>query len=177
MKIMEIEEVGRIDEQYAIEGLDFIASGNQYLTFTLGEEHYAVDILCVKEIRGWERPTLIPNAPPHIKGVINLRGIIVPIIDLRMQFAVGTPRYSPTTVVIVLANDKAKHSRVMGYVVDAVSDVLNADSDDIKAAPAFGGNIPSHYIEGLVNVGNDVITLLSVESLQSLDDNEHNRGL
>ncbi len=172
MDILEIEEVGALDQSYTVEGLDFIASGDQYLTFTLGNEHYAVDILCVKEIRGWETPTLIPNSPDHVKGVINLRGIIVPVIDLRMQFAVGEASYTPTTVVIVLSNVNDQHSRTMGYVVDAVSDVLNAEENEIKKAPAFGGNVSPHYIDGLVNAGNNVITLLNIEALQSLDGDE-----
>jgi purine-binding chemotaxis protein CheW len=170
MDIMDIEEVGKLDNSYTVEGLDFIASGDQYLTFTLGNEHYAVDILCVKEIRGWETPTLIPNSPEHVKGVVNLRGIIVPIIDLRMQFSVGEATYTPTTVVIVLANENGENKRTMGYVVDAVSDVLNAEESEIKKAPAFGGNIPPDYVDGLVNSGDNVITLLNIDALHSIED-------
>ena len=169
MDIIEVEEVGAIDQRYTIEGLDFIASGNQYLTFTLGNEHYAVDILCVREIRGWEPPTLVPNVPKHIKGVINLRGTIVPIIDLRIQFSIGEVTYLPTTVVIVLTNESTDRPRTMGYIVDAVSDVLNAEDSDIKKAPAFASTIQPHYIDGLVNSGEKVITLLNIESLQNLE--------
>lgn len=169
MDMSAIEEVGNIDSQYAVEGLDFITSGDQYLTFTLGQEHYGVDILCVREIRGWEPPTMVPNSADYVKGVVNLRGTIVPILDLRMRFQVGQVSYLPTTVVIVLKNPDANCNRTMGFVVDAVSDVLNADQSEIKKAPSFPGNVPSHYIEGLVNAGSNLVTLLKLESLQMLD--------
>ena len=170
MNIMEIEEVGSTNSDYTVEGLDFISSGEQYLTFTLGQEHYGVDILCVREIRGWEAPTLIPNSPDFVKGVINLRGIIVPILDLRMRFQVGEVRYTPTTVVIVLNSTPNERGRTMGFVVDAVSDVLNSDENDIKKAPSYGGLVQPRYIKGLVNSNNDVITLLNIAALQSLEE-------
>ncbi|GAA6169124.1 chemotaxis protein CheW [Sessilibacter corallicola] len=156
----------------SLEGIDFISGGDQYLTFCLCQEHYGVDILSVTEIRGWEEPTLIPNSPEYVKGVINLRGVIVPILDLRIRFHIGEADYKPTTVVIVLAvkSEQASASCTMGFVVDAVSDVLNAESDDIKVAPSFGGLIEPNYIQGLVNVGADVVTLLNVDQLVQLDE-------
>lgn len=158
------------NSDFQIEGLDFIARGDQYLTFILGNEHYGIDILTVKEIRGWEPPTRIPRSPKHVKGVTNLRGLIVPIIDLREQFQIGETTYSPTTVVIVLSLNNNTNQRTMGFVVDAVSDVLNAEAENIKKPSAFYGNVDESYIEGLVNVGDNVVTILKVEQLLSLDE-------
>lgn len=152
-----------------LEGIDFITSGDQYLTFMLGKEQYAVDILCVEEIRSWELPTIIPNAPDYVRGVINMRGIIVPIIDLRKKFNISKVIYKETTVVIVLTIETEHHNRTIGFVVDAVSDVLNAEKSEVKTAPAFGGCIGQKYIAGLVNVGKKVVTLLNVEALQVIE--------
>lgn len=159
-------------EEFEIEGVDFISNGEQFLTFCLGDEHYGVDILSVNAIRGWDKPTLIPNSPVYVKGVINLRGVIVPIIDLRTRFGVGEEIYAATTVVIVLCGGAAGSERTMGFVVDAVSDVLNAEEKDIKKAPVFGGNLSQEFVEGLVNVGENVVTLLNVESLLNIDESE-----
>ncbi len=161
-----------VEGEYALEGLDFISSGEQYLTFTLGLEQYAVNILSVEEIRSWEQPTHIPNAPSFVKGVINMRGVIVPIIDLRLKFGIGEAQYNKTTVVIVLTAQYSNKSRTMGFVVGAVSDVLNAKEDEIKAAPAFGGSLAQHYIEGMVNVGENVVTLLDVTALQVIENHQ-----
>jgi len=169
---IEVPDLSGPDQEFQLEGIDFISSGNQYLTFNLGEEHYGVDILTVKEIRGWENPTCIPNSPGYVKGVVNLRGVIVPIIDLRIQFQVGTADYTPTTVVIVLTLENERVQRTMGFVVDAVSDVLNAEEEAIKKAPAFGSSVRTEYIEGLVNVGEDVVTLLNIEELLSLEEED-----
>lgn len=155
--------------EQAIEGVDFITSGDQYLTFMLAQEQYAVDILCVEEIRSWEQPTKIPNAPSYIKGVINMRGIIVPIVDLRLKFSIGEATYLETTVVIVLTYQTDDKSRTIGFVVDAVSDVLNVESSDIKPAPAFGGCVGQQFIDGLINSEQKVVTLLNVASLQQID--------
>ena len=113
---------------------DLVAS--EYLTFTLGSEEYAIDILKVQEIRGYEQPTLIANAPPFIKGVINLRGIIVPIVDLRIKFNLGKFEYTPFTVVIILN----VAGRVIGAVVDSVSDVFSLTRAQIRPAPDFSGS-------------------------------------
>jgi len=166
----EIPEQG----EYNLEGIDFINSGEQYLTFTLGEEQYAVDILCVEEIRSWELPTIIPNAPHYVKGVINMRGIIVPIIDLRQKFNISEAVYLKTTVVIVLTIETDICKRTIGFVVDTVSDVLNADKDEVKTAPAFGSCIGQKYIAGLINMGDKVVTLLNVEALQVIEPHKVN---
>jgi len=158
-----------VEGEQSIEGVDFITSGDQYLTFLLAEEQYAVDILCVEEIRSWERPTKIPNAPSYIKGVINMRGIIVPIVDLRLKFGIGEASYLETTVVIVLTYQSEETSRTIGFVVDAVSDVLNVESVDIKPAPAFGGCVGPQYIDGLINSEHKVVTILNVAHLQKVE--------
>jgi len=138
---------------------------DQYLTFIMADEEYGVDILRVQEIRGWEHVTPIPNAPPHIKGVINLRGTIVPIIDLRQRFGLSKAEYGPLTVVIVLKVNTRKGSRVMGIVVDAVSDVYSLSADDMRAAPDLGDNVNTSYIRGLVNVANKMVILLDINEL------------
>ncbi len=168
-----VEEVP-VEGEYSLEGLDFITSGEQYLTFILEDEQYAVDILCVEEIRSWEGPTKIPNSPQYVCGVINMRGTIVPIIDLRLKFNIGEAIYTETTVVIVLTHENHGTSRTIGFVVDAVSDVLNAEEEEIKSAPAFGGCVPQHYINGLINVGDNVVTLLNVVSLQQIEAHKNN---
>lgn len=169
MNIQEMANEIPVQGEHSLEGIDFITSGDQYLTFLLDDEQYAVDILCVEEIRSWEQPTKIPNAPSYVKGVINMRGIIVPIIDLRLKFTVGAAVYLETTVVIVLTYQDEENSRTIGFVVDAVSDVLNAEPTDIKPAPAFGGCVGQQYIEGLINSESKVVTLLNVPALQQLE--------
>ncbi len=109
---------------------------SEFLTFTLGDEEYAIDILKVQEIRGYEPPTMIANAPPFIKGVINLRGIIVPVVDMRIKFKLGEAEYTPFTVVIILNVAK----RVIGMVVDSVSDVLSLAPQQIRPAPDFSAS-------------------------------------
>lgn len=158
-----------IEGEYALEDIGFISSGEQYLTFSLGNEQYAISILSVEEIRSWEQPTHIPNSPEFVKGVINMRGVIVPIIDLRLKFNIGKAVYCDTTVVVVLTAEHLKKSRTMGFVVDAVSDVLNVKQNDIKPALALGGRLPLHFVEGIVNVADDVVTLLDVIALQVIE--------
>ncbi len=144
--------------------------GNQYLTFIMAEEEYGVDILCVQEIRGWESATPIPNAPPNVKGVINLRGTIVPLIDLRQCFGMDAIEYTPVTVVIVLKVETEKGSRVMGIIVDAVSDVYNLTEGDMKAAPDLGDSVSTDYIRGLVNVDDKMVILLEIDKLLAMDE-------
>lgn len=144
--------------------------GTQYLTFILAGEEYGVDILCVQEIRGWDSATPIPNAPPHIKGVINLRGTIVPIVDLRLCFGLDSVQYSPLTVVIVLRVESGQSSRIMGIVVDAVSDVYTLAAGQLKSAPDLGASIDTSYIRGLASIGEKMVILLEINSLLNLDD-------
>lgn len=143
---------------------------SQYLTFIMAGEEYGVDILAVQEIRGWEAATPIPNAPAHVKGVINLRGTIVPIIDLRICFGLDCIEYTPTTVVIVLKVSFAKSARVMGIVVDAVSDVYSLSDKQMKDAPVLGESVDTSYIRGLVTVDDKMVILLDIDRLLSFDD-------
>ena len=133
----------------------------QYLTFTLGQEEYAVDILKVQEIRGYDAVTAIANTPVFIKGVINLRGVIVPIVDLRLKFQLGEPTYDAFTVVIILN----VLDRVMGIVVDGVTDVLACPADEIKPAPEFGAALDTRYIDGLATVGGRMVIVVDIEKL------------
>lgn len=147
----------------AMETSTGIVSSGEYLTFTLGEEEYGIDILKVQEIRGYETPTRIANSPAFIKGVINLRGVIVPIIDLRIKFSLGDPTYDQFTVVIILNIGK----RVVGMVVDGVSDVLQLGSDSMRPAPEFGSILDTKYILGLGTVDERMIILVDIEKLMS----------
>jgi len=135
----------------------------EFLTFTLGDEHYGLDIMKVKEIRGYEPVTKIANAPAFIKGVLNLRGDIVPIVDLRLKFAVGDATYNEFTIVIMLHIGE----RIVGIVVDAVSDVINISSDEVKPPPQFGVAFDSQYLHGLAPVNEQMIILLNIEKLIS----------
>lgn len=133
----------------------------EYLTFTLGPEEYAIDILTVQEIRGYEQPTTIANTPAFIKGVINLRGIIVPIVDMRIKFGVGKAEYTPFTVVIILSIG----SRVVGMVVDGVSDVTSLRSDQVRPAPEFAATVDTRYIRGLGTLGERMLIVVDIEKL------------
>ena len=134
---------------------------SQFLTFSLGEELYGVDILRVQEIKGYTAVTKIPNTPPHIKGVLNLRGTIVPIVELRTKFGLPTIDYTMfTVIVVVVVQDK-----VMGLVVDAVSDVLNIDNKDIQAAPEFGAKVNVTFLNGIGKSGDKLISLLDIDRL------------
>ncbi|WP_151704062.1 chemotaxis protein CheW [Nitrincola alkalilacustris] len=135
----------------------------EFLTFTLGDEHYGLDIMQVREIRGYEPVTKIANAPPFIKGVLNLRGDVVPIVDLRIKFDVGRAEYNEFTIVIMLHIG----DRIVGIVVDAVSDVINFQKQDIKPPPEFGVAFDSQYLFGLAPINNNMIILLNIEKLIS----------
>jgi purine-binding chemotaxis protein CheW len=139
------------------------ANSGEFLTFTLGDEEYGIDILKVQEIRGYDAVTKIANSPPSIKGVINLRGAIVPIVDLRIKFNLGEPTYDQFTVVIILNIGK----RVVGVVVDGVSDVIQLSSDNLRPAPEFGSILDTRYILGLGTVDERMIIVVDIESLMS----------
>lgn len=152
-------------------------AGSQYLTFRLGEEDYGVDILRVQEIKGWNPVTTIPNTPEYLRGVLNLRGAIVPIIDLRMRFKLPNAEYTPTTVVIVLCVRADDKERILGIVVDGVSDVLNVAQDDIRPAPDFGAAVNTEFINGLATVEDAMIMLLDIDKLLRLDELQAFDGL
>lgn len=139
--------------------------GNQFLTFNLGEELYGVDILRVQEIKGYTAVTKIPNTPSHIKGVLNLRGTIVPIIELRTKFNMPTIDYTAFTVIIVVV----VRDKVMGLVVDAVSDVLNIDKKDIQPPPQFGAKVDVSFLNGIGKSNDKLVALLDMDRLL-LDD-------
>jgi purine-binding chemotaxis protein CheW len=141
------------------------AGEDQYLTFILRGEEYGVDILRVQEIRGWDNVTPIPNTPSYIKGVMNLRGTIVPIVDLRERFAMEVMPYGPTTVVIVLKVRSDDRERVMGIVVDAVSDVYNIGADDLKPPPDFGEVVSVEYVQGLATVDEKMVIVLDIDHM------------
>ena len=134
----------------------------EFLTFTLGAEEYAIDILKVQEIRGYESVTRIANTPPFIKGVINLRGLIVPIVDLRIKFNLGDPVYNEFTVTVILNLGK----RVVGVVVDTVSDVIALSEEEIRPAPEFG-TFDMQYLLGLATVNDRMLILVDIERLMS----------
>lgn len=137
----------------------------QYLSFTLGGEDYGVDILKVQEIRGWEPVRPLPDTPEFIKGVLDLRGTIVPILDLRLRFRVGEALYTPTTVVVVVATQCQGQRQIMGLVVDGVSDVLDVASDQMRAAPDLGTPISRRFIQGMVTRDTRMVILLDVDRL------------
>ncbi|MDK2779510.1 MAG: chemotaxis protein CheW [Pseudomonadota bacterium] len=149
----------------------------QFLTFMMADEEYGVDILAVQEIRGWEESTLIPNAPEYIRGVINLRGTIVPIMDLRIRFGLERVEYSPLTVVIILKVEKEHGDRVMGIVVDAVSDVYTIADEDTRRPPELSEDDNSGFIRGLVNVNGKMVILLDVDELLRIPERQKMAGL
>jgi purine-binding chemotaxis protein CheW len=138
----------------------------EYLTFRLGTEEYGIDILRVQEIRSYEAPTRIANAPSFVKGVVNLRGVIVPIIDLRIKLGCESVEYNGFTVVIVLN----VRGRVIGAVVDSVSDVLELTKDHIKPAPELNSSIDGSFITGIGSVGDRMLILMDIEGLMSSAD-------
>lgn len=146
------------------------ADMDQFLTFILEGEEYGVDILRVQEIKGWDRVTPIPNTPDYIKGVINLRGTIVPIVDLRERFSLEPMEYGPTTVVIMLKVETEERDRIMGIVVDAVSEVYNIPEDDLKAPPDFGSVVRVEFIRGLATVGEKMVIVLDIDHLLNSDE-------
>ncbi|WP_110599389.1 MULTISPECIES: chemotaxis protein CheW [Salinicola] len=137
------------------------AASSEYLVFSLGDEEYAVDILKVQEIRGYENVTRIANVPDFIKGVTNLRGVIVPIIDLRLKFHLDKVEYGGQTVVIVVNVD----DRIVGVVVDGVSDVMSLAPDQIKPAPEFGVTLSSDYLSGIGSLEDRMLVLVDIEKL------------
>lgn len=146
---------------------DVTSSGaREYLTFRLDQEEYGIDILKVQEIRGYEPPTRVADAPNFIKGVVNLRGTIVPIVDMRLKFNCAQAEYNSFTVVIILNLG----SRIVGIVVDSVSDVMELPADSIKPAPDLDSVIDSGAVVGLGSLGDRMLILLDIERLMSASD-------
>lgn len=141
-------------------------TSGEFLTFKLGAQQYGVDILKVQEIRGWEDVTALPDTPPHIKGVINLRGTIVPVLDLRIKFRLSEPVYDRFTVMIILNLG----SRTVGIVVDGVSDVVQLPAEHIRPAPPLGAGIDARYLIGVGVIENRMVLLLDIERLLGAQD-------
>ena len=137
----------------------------QYLTFFLADAEYGVDILRVQEIKGWETVTNLPHTPEYVQGVMNLRGAIVPIIDLRQRFDIGPLAHGPTTAVVVLKVAHDHGSRIMGVVVDAVSDVHNIADAELRPAPECGSSASSECVKGLATVNGQMIIILDIDQL------------
>jgi len=142
------------------------ATHGEYLTFRLGGEEYGIDILRVQEIRSYEQPTRIANSPAFLKGVVNLRGVIVPIIDLRVKLNCNSADFNAFTVVIVLNI----MGRVVGAVVDSVSDVLELSTDQVKPAPGMNAQVDMSFITGIANVGERMLILMDITALMSAAD-------
>lgn len=142
------------------------AQTREFLSFKLGTEEYGIDILKVQEIRGYEKPTRMANVPHFIKGVVNLRGIIVPIVDLRIKFNLPSVEYNEFTVVIILN----VAGRVVGIVVDGVSDVIMLKAEQIKPAPAFSADMETNHLIGLGTLDDRLLILMDIERLMSGSD-------
>jgi purine-binding chemotaxis protein CheW len=152
----------------AVVTTELSSDAEQFLTFVLGGEEYGVTILQVQGIQGWDRVTPIPNTPDYILGVINLRGAIVPIVDLRRRFGMPAAEFGPTTVVIVVRVAYENRSeRTLGLVVDAVSEVCSVTAEERKPAPDFGSGIKTDFVKGLATVENRMVILLDIDRLVS----------
>jgi purine-binding chemotaxis protein CheW len=138
---------------------------DQYLTFMLGGEEYGINILKVQEIRGWDSATTIPNTPEYVLGVVNLRGIVVPIVDLRVRFELENADFNPTTVVVIVKAEDSGKERTVGMVVDAISDVYYINTDDVRDTPDMGSSVTTEYITGLTTVDEKMVILLNVDLL------------
>jgi purine-binding chemotaxis protein CheW len=141
------------------------AAVRQVLTFVIGEATYGIDIPCVQEIRGWSPVTPLPQSPAEVLGVLNLRGSIVPVLDLRLKFGSANVQYTPITVIIVVSVMSAKGPREFGMVVDGVSDVIDIAAQDVKQAPDLGASTSGAYIRGLIPVAGRMVVLLDIELL------------
>lgn len=133
----------------------------QFLTFTLGEEEYGIDIMKVREIRGWSDTTRLPNSPKYMRGVINLRGVVIPIFDLRSRFSMGETEANEKNVVIVMMVG----DRTIGILVDAVSDILNVTEEDIRPAPHMETGIDDDFVGGLISVQERMVVVLEVDHM------------
>ncbi|GAB6069789.1 chemotaxis protein CheW [Thiomicrorhabdus hydrogeniphila] len=139
---------------------------DQVLSFVLGAEEYGVDILRVQEIKGWEKTTAIPNSPAYVMGVINLRGSVVPIVDLRVRFGLENVTYNDSTVVIIVrSEDNSGSQKIIGLVVDGVSDVYALNKSELQIAPEMSGTIHTDYVNGLATVSDKMLIVLHVDQL------------
>ena len=145
--------------------------GDQYLTFNLADEDYGIDILRVQEIRGWDEATRLPNAPEYVRGVVNIRGTIIPVYDLRLKFNMPFRDYTQNTVVIVIKTETPTGNKSIGVVVDAVADVLHGYLIEITRSPDFGNEAMTEAISGLATFEDKMVVLLDVDKL--VQDEQH----
>lgn len=143
---------------------------SQFLTFMLNGEEYGVEILRVQGIQGWDTVTPIPNSPHYVLGVMNLRGAIVPIIDLRKRFDMESVPFGPTTVIIVVRVENSDKARTVGMVVDAVSEVYRIDENEVQPLPEFGSSVSADFVKGLSTVEEKMLILLDIDRLFSVED-------
>jgi purine-binding chemotaxis protein CheW len=136
-------------------------AATQYLTVNLADEEYGIDILAVREIRGWTSVTRIPQAPGYVLGVLNLRGAIVPVLDLRLRFGLSREEYTGTTVTVIIT----VAGRLFGIVVDAVSDVLDVEQNNVRPVPDMGTAVDTEYLKGLTSIGERMVLLLDADKL------------
>lgn len=156
------KDLGAIQEQ--IEQNE--TADDQVLSFILGDEEYGVDILRVQEIKGWEKTTAIPNTPDYVMGVINLRGSVVPIVDLRVRFGLNEITYNESTVVIILRSENASGAqKIIGLVVDGVSDVYAINRSELQTSPEMTGTVHTEYVNGLATVADKMVIILHVDQL------------
>jgi purine-binding chemotaxis protein CheW len=148
-----------MEQELSTQTTGFGSDGNQYLTFALDDQAYGVEILRVQEIKGYTAVTPIPNSPAYLKGVMNLRGTVVPVVDLRSKFGMPAADYDRFTVVIVVTVG----TRVFGLVVDAVSDVIGLAEDTIEAAPELGHGVDTSFLRGIARAGDRFVLLLDIE--------------
>ncbi len=159
--------MAQVEQAYSQEHSD-VEFSKQHLTFFLAKEEYGIDILCVQEIKGWDKVNSIPGTPEYIRGIINLRGVIVPIIDLRIKFDLPEKECTPTTVVIIVkiaAQSSTGNELILGIVVDAVSDVYNVLIDEIKPAPHLGNAKNIEFVTGIATVNEKMIILIDINQL------------
>jgi purine-binding chemotaxis protein CheW len=137
----------------------------QYVTFTLGNVDYGIEILSVQEFKGYSAVTPVPNMPSYVRGVMNLRGIIIPVFDLRVRFGLPAPLDELSVIVVAVVD-----GRTVGLVVDTVSDVIDIKQSDIQETPEFSSRVPTAFLRGLAKIGDQLVILLNLEHLVSLDD-------
>jgi purine-binding chemotaxis protein CheW len=171
MKEVGMSQMGRGGNNH--ESIEAQVDYTQFLSFILGNETYGVDILRVQEIRGWEMPTNLPGLPSYVKGVINIRGAIVPILDMRERFHIGEPTYDHSTVVVVtriVVSQDDRVGKLMGLVVDGVSDVVGINLNELQTAPQFDNNqkVSDEFIKGLASIEQKMVILLDVDKLLGL---------
>ena len=151
------------------EGAKAAAAQTQFISFAIGDDQYGVDIMAVREIKGWVDITHLPKQPEYVRGVLNLRGAVVPIVDLRMRFRLASAEFSPTTVIIVLSVDDGGGRRECGVVVDSVSDVADVQPEALQPPPGMCGDVPSAFIKGLVAAQDRMLILLNADALVALN--------